>query len=155
MAFMILLFLLILHIMIILDMLTFPITSMFWLRQSLKDTYPEIFKTLLVPKADELVATSYRFNGSTEKARDFFENGMFQAFKQINSFAREDIPVTIYYAFKQSDSDSDDHGEAKTASTGWEAMLSAIIQAGFSITGTWPMRVQRWQTERSLQAPML
>lgn len=57
-----------------------------WLRQSLKDTYPEIFKTLLVPKADELVATSYRFNGSTEKARDFFENGMFQAFKQINSF---------------------------------------------------------------------
>ena len=113
-----------------------------WLRQSLKDTYPEIFKTLLVPKADELVATSYRFNGSTEKARDFFENGMFQAFKQINSFAREDIPVTIYYAFKQSDSDSDDHGEAKTASTGWEAMLSAIIQAGFSITGTWPMRTE-------------
>ena len=67
---------------------------------------------------------------------------MFQAFKQINSFAREDIPVTIYYAFKQSDSDSDDHGEAKTASTGWEAMLSAIIQAGFSITGTWPMRTE-------------
>lgn len=106
-----------------------------WMRQSLKDTYPKLFRTMLVPKAEELVATPYRFEGSTEKARDFFEDGMLHTCQQIYQYAREDIPVTIYYAYKQSDTDED----SKTASTGWETMLSAIIRAGFAITGTWPM----------------
>lgn len=110
-----------------------------WLRQALKKSFPDIFKTMLVPKTEELVATPYRFDGDTEKARKFFEDGMRKAFGQINTYAREDMPVTVYYAFKQSDDDDD----SKTASTGWETMLSAIIRAGFSITGTWPMRTER------------
>ena len=109
-----------------------------WLRQSLQNIYPKLFRTMLVPKAEELVATPYRFEGSTEKARDFFEDGMLHTCQQIYQYAREDIPVTIYYAYKQSDTDED----SKTASTGWETMLSAIIRAGFSITGTWPMRTE-------------
>ena len=109
-----------------------------WMRQSLKDTYPKLFRTMLVPKAEELVATPYRFEGSTEKARDFFEDGMLHTCQQIYQYAREDIPVTIYYAYKQSDTDED----SKTASTGLETMLSAIIRAGFAITGTWPMRTE-------------
>lgn len=115
-----------------------------WMRQSLKDTYPKLFRTMLVPKAEELVATPYRFEGSTEKARDFFEDGMLHTCQQIYQYAREDIPVTIYYAYKQSDTDED----SKTASTGWETMLSAIIRAGFAITGTWPMRTE--QTYRAI-----
>ena len=110
-----------------------------WMRQSLKDTSPKLFRTMLVPKAEELVATPYRFEGSTEKARDFFEDGMLHTCQQIYQYAREDIPVTIYYAYKQSDTDED----SKTASTGWETMLSAIIRAGFAITGTWPMSTER------------
>lgn len=110
-----------------------------WMRQALKDTYPKVFRTLLVPKTEELVATPYRFGGSVEKARDFFEDGMFNTCCQLYQYAREDVPVTIYYAFKQSETDADD----STASTGWETMLSAIIRAGFSITGTWPMRTER------------
>ena len=109
-----------------------------WLRQSLKDTFPKLFRTMLVPKTEELVATPYRFGGSVEKARDFFEDGMFNTCCQLYQYAREDIPVTIYYAFKQSETDADD----STASTGWETMLSAIIRAGFAITGTWPMRTE-------------
>lgn len=109
-----------------------------WLRQSLQNTYPKLFRTMLVPKAEELVATPYRFEGSTEKARNFFEDGMLHTCQQIYQYAREDIPVTIYYAYKQSDTDED----SKTASTGWETMLSAIIRAGFAITGTWPMRTE-------------
>ena len=108
-----------------------------WLRQSLKSTYPQLFRTLLVPKIEELVATPYRFKGSREVARHFFEKGMLQACRQIYSYAREDVPVTIYYAYKQSE--ADEQGEA---STGWETMLSAIIHAGFAITGTWPMRTE-------------
>ena len=109
-----------------------------WMRQSLKRTYPKLFRTMLVPKAEELVATPYRFDGSVEKARDFFEDGMFRTCCQLYQYTREDVPVTIYYAFKQSETDEDD----ATASTGWETMLSAIIRAGFSITGTWPMRTE-------------
>lgn len=109
-----------------------------WLRQSLKDTYPELFSTMLVPKAEELIATPYRHEGSAEQAKEFFEDGMLSACQQMYLYAREDIPVTIYYAYKQSDSDADG-----TASSGWETMLSAIIKAGFSITGTWPMSTER------------
>lgn len=115
-----------------------------WMRQALKNAYPKLFRTMLVPKAEELVATPYRFEGSTEKARDFFEDGMLHTCQQIYQYAREDIPVTIYYAYKQSDTDED----SKTASTGWETMLSAIIRAGFAITGTWPMRTE--QTYRAI-----
>ena len=109
-----------------------------WMRQSLKETYPELFSTMLVPKAEELIATPYRHDGSVEKAKDFFEDGMLSACKQMYQYAREDIPVTIYYAYKQSDSD-----DSGTASSGWETMLSAVVNAGFAITGTWPMRTER------------
>lgn len=112
-----------------------------WLRQSLRRTYPKLFSTMLVPKHEELVATPYREGRGKEGARDFFEEGMFSTFKQVNKYAREDVPVTIYYAFKQSETETKNDVES-TASTGWETMLSAIIRAGFSITGTWPMRTE-------------
>ena len=119
-----------------------------WMRQSLKNTYPKLFRTMLVPKNEELIATPYRHDGSVEKARNFFEDGMYKTCCQIHAYAREDVPVTIYYAFKQSESESDEKSGKKTASTGWETMLSAIIRSGFSITGTWPMRTE--QTYRSV-----
>ena len=108
-----------------------------WMRQSLKDTYPELFSTMLVPKVEELIATPYRHDGSVENAKSFFEDGMLSACKQMYRYAQEDVPVTIYYAYKQSD--TDDRG---TASSGWETMLGAIVNAGFAITGTWPMRTE-------------
>lgn len=108
-----------------------------WMRQSLKDTYPELFSTMLVPKVEELIATPYRHDGSIEKAKSFFEDGMLSACKQMYQYAREDVPVTIYYAYKQSDTDN-----RGTASSGWETMLGAIVNAGFTITGTWPMRTE-------------
>lgn len=113
-----------------------------WLRRSLRNTYPQLFSTMLVPKHEELVATPYRENRGKEGAKSFFEEGMFRTFKQVYEYAREDVPVTIYYAFKQSETDSKNDVES-TASTGWETMLSAIIKAGFSITGTWPMKTEK------------
>lgn len=113
-----------------------------WLRQSLRGTYPKLFSTMLVPKHEELVATPYREDRGKDGAREFFEEGMFSTFKQVNKYAREDVPVTIYYAFKQSETETSNDVES-TASTGWETMLSAIIRAGFSINGTWPMRTEK------------
>ena len=109
-----------------------------WLRRSLKSVYPDLFHTLLVPKAEELIVTPYRHEGSTDKAKSFFEDGMLSSCEQIYKYAREDIPVTIYYAYKQGDADE----ESGTASSGWETMLSAIVKSGFAITGTWPVRTE-------------
>ena len=110
-----------------------------WLRRNLKSIYPELFSTMLVPKQEELVATPYRFDGNTDRAKEFFESGMLETCRQIYKYANDTYPVSIYYAYKQSETNS----AAETASTGWETMLSAIISAGFSITGTWPMRTEQ------------
>lgn len=109
-----------------------------WLRQSLKATYPNLFRTILVPKAEELIATPYRHEGSMEKAKNFFESGMLSVCKQLYLYAQNEIPVTIYYAYKQRDTDS-----SGAVSSGWETMLGAVVNAGFTITGTWPMRTEK------------
>ena len=109
-----------------------------WMRQTLKDIYPDLFRTMLVPKAEELVAVPYRFGGSFDKAKSFFEDGMFKTFCQVHKYSCENVPLTVYYAFKQSETEDEN-----TASTGWETMLSAIIRAGFLITGTWPIHTER------------
>ena len=108
-----------------------------WLRRSLRSVFPDLFATLAVPKAEELVATPYR-HGSKEKAEAFFLNGMTLAVQRLAEQAHPGFPVTIYYAFKQSET----KGDAGTVSTGWETFLDAVIKAGFAITGTWPMRTE-------------
>jgi len=111
-----------------------------WLRRLLKLVFPDLFKTLAVPKIEELVATPYR-HGNKEKAETFFLNGMTQAMHRLTEQAHPDFPVTIYYALKQSENDR----EVGTVSTGWETFLDAVICAGFAITGTWPMRTEMKQ----------
>lgn len=116
-----------------------------WLRRSLKDVYPKIFRTVQVPKDEELIASPYRHQNDRDRAKDFFESGMSAACRQIYAYARDDVPVTIYYAFKQRDaasSDGDSSIPGATSSSGWETMLSSIVNAGFQITGTWPIRTE-------------
>jgi putative DNA methylase len=112
-----------------------------WLRRSLNKIYPDILSTLLVPKSQELVATPYRFGGSKSKAQMFFEDGLGEAFARMRESQNEDYPLTVYYAFKQAETEDDDSdSETAIASTGWETMLEGLIRAGFTINGTWPMR---------------
>nr|WP_096361890.1 DUF1156 domain-containing protein [Sulfuricaulis limicola] len=108
-----------------------------WLRRSLRPVFPDLFATLTVPKAEELVATAYR-HGSKEKAEIFFLNGMTQAMHRLAEHSHPAFPVTIYYAFKQSENDGNDG----TTNTGWDTFLAAVIEAGFAISGTWPMRTE-------------
>ena len=107
-----------------------------WLRRNLKDIYPSIFATLATPKTEELVATPYR-HGSKENAEKFFLDGMTDAMRNLANRANPAFPVTIYYAFKASD--TKDEG---TSNTGWETFLDAVLKAGFAITGTWPLRTE-------------
>ena len=107
-----------------------------WLRRSLKSVFPKLFGTLAVPKAEELVATPYR-HGGKQQAEAFFLNGMTRAMHRLAEQTHPAFPVTIYYAFKQSETET-----AGTASTGWETFLDAVIEAGLAISGTWPMRTE-------------
>lgn len=105
-----------------------------WLRRSLRAVQPDLFATMLVPKAEELVANPYRHDGR-DGAQQFFEAGFRSVFAHAREFARSDFPITVWYAFKQSD--SDEQGEA---STGWETLLEGMIRSGWEITSTWPNR---------------
>jgi putative DNA methylase len=108
-----------------------------WLRRSLKAIYPSLYATLAVPKAEELVASVHR-HGGRDEAESFFLEGMTHAMHSLAEQAHPAFPVTIYYAFKQSETT----GETGTSSTGWETFLEAVIKAGFALTGTWPMRTE-------------
>jgi putative DNA methylase len=126
-----------------------------WLRRSLRPVFPDLFATLAVPKAEELVAFAYRHNGKAG-AEAFFLDGMTQAMHRLAEQAHSAFPVTIYYAFKQSESDAIDG----TASTGWETFLDAVIRAGFATSGTWPVRTEndsrmRGQTSNALASSII
>ncbi|MFF8747552.1 DUF1156 domain-containing protein [Streptomyces californicus] len=110
-----------------------------WLRRSLGTVYPEVMSTILTPKEPELIATPFRHNGSREAADRYFEQGFVETFTHMRAGHHPDFPLVVYYAFKQSETDN----ENGIASTGWETMLNGLIQAGWSVTGTWPVRTER------------
>jgi putative DNA methylase len=108
-----------------------------WMRKCLRYVYPNLLATISVPKAQELVATPFR-HGSKANAELFFLNGMTQAIGSLAKQSHQAYPITIYYAFKQSDT----KGSDGTSSTGWETFLEAVNRAGLQLTGTWPMRTE-------------
>lgn len=117
-----------------------------WLRRSLGDIYPEVMSTILTPKEPELIATPFRHNGNWEAAEKHFERGFVETFTHMRAGHHPDYPLTVYYAFKQSETDAEDG----TASTGWETLLSGLIEAGWSVTGTWPVRTERTGRSRDI-----
>jgi putative DNA methylase len=107
-----------------------------WLRRSLRAVYPELLSTMLVPKAEELVANPYRHDGANG-ARQFFEDSFRNVFAHARESALWGYPITVYYAYKQTEA-----GDDGTASTGWETLLDGMIRSGWTITGTWPCRTE-------------
>jgi putative DNA methylase len=107
-----------------------------WLRRSLSEIWPDLFRRLSTPKDNELVATPHRHGGRSQ-AEAFFMQGMGEAFAAMRKAAVEDAPLTIYYAFKQSEV-----AEDGITSAGWASFLQAIVDAGLSVDGTWPLRTE-------------
>ena len=121
-----------------------------WLRRTLKPAFPDLFATLATPKAEELVAFAYRHDGKAG-AEAFFLDGMTQAMHRLTEQAHPAFPVTVFYAFRQSESDS----EGGAVSTGWETFLDAVIRAGFTTSGTWPMRTELANRMRGMDSNAL
>jgi putative DNA methylase len=128
-----------------------------WLRHSLLALYPDLFKTVLVPKRQELIAASHMFEGDKDAADSHFLRGLTEAFRKIKHNTDVSYPITIFYAFKQAEEDeSDGDGAASVSvSTGWEKMLEALLGASLSVVGTWPMRTERGARGRALGANAL
>lgn len=105
-----------------------------WLRRALRGVHPQLLSTMLVPKAEELVANPYRHDGK-DGAKEFFEDGFRKVFARARQDANPGFPITVWYAFKQSDTDSEG-----TTSSGWETLLEGMIRGGWAITATWPNR---------------
>ncbi|TRZ87910.1 MAG: DUF1156 domain-containing protein [Streptomycetaceae bacterium] len=120
-----------------------------WLRRSLKDIYPKVFSTVLTPKSDELVADHVRWGGK-DKAEEFFEKGFFEVFKKIRIEASSEFPIVVYYAFRQTEKSADG-----LSSTGWETMLSGLLNAGYAIQATWPVRTEMASRMRNRESNAL
>lgn len=120
-----------------------------WLRRTLYDVLPELFGTVQTPKAGELIADPYR-QGGKQEASDFFEGGFNDVFRRIREHASNEFPITVFYAFKQSEDDGDG-----TASTGWQTLLEGMLGNGWEVTATWPMRTERQGKVSGIKANML
>jgi putative DNA methylase len=131
-----------------------------WLRRCLRSFYHQLLGTLLVPKAEELVADPFR-HGGKDGARDFFENGMSNVFRSIRQASHSGYPTTIYYAFKQTEEEGDEQDDegiqssTGRASTGWETFLSGVVASGWQVDGTWPMRTEGKTRMRSMSSNAL
>ena len=131
-----------------------------WLRRCLQSIYPELLSTVLVPKAQELVADHVR-QGGKDEARGFFERGMSLVFERMRESSDQRFPTTIYYAFKQTENEDEneaDEGEEESvsrSSTGWETFLQGLVDARWQVDGTWPMRTELGNRMRSMDSNAL
>lgn len=107
-----------------------------WLRRNLRDVWPDECATLVTPKEDELIANQYRA-GSKQAANEHFEHGMEEVFREAAANADPRFPATVFYAFKATESTTDG-----VTSTGWETFLHGLLEAGYAITATWPIRTE-------------
>ena len=120
-----------------------------WLRRSLGEVLPRLVGTMLTPKEQELVADPFRRGGMVE-AESFFETGFVEVFRRIRQSSPADYPISVFYAFKQSES-----GEAGTASTGWQTLLEGMLRSGWEVTATWPIRTEMATRMRGLDSNAL
>jgi putative DNA methylase len=130
-----------------------------WLRRCLQNVYPELLGTVLVPKAEELVADQFR-QGGKEEARVFFERGMKRVFERMREANDPRFPSTIYYAFKQAEDEGepgahDEDSSTSRSSTGWETFLQGLVDAGWQVDGTWPIRTELGNRLRSMASNAL
>ena len=115
-----------------------------WLRHSLGGVHPDLFQTLLTPKAEELVAMPHRFDDDQRRADEHFEQGFRAVFAQIREHHHRDVPLTVYYAYKQEDNEGTGEGGGSGAgATGWEKLLQGMVDTGMRVTATWPLRTER------------
>ena len=100
-----------------------------WLRRSLLDVHPDLLSEDLSPKAAEIIVNSAAALGTHRKLKPFFEAMMAEAFKEARRALKDDGVAVVVFAHKSTE--------------GWEAMLQALVSAGWTVTGSWPIDTER------------
>ncbi len=126
-----------------------------WMRESMRDIDPETFATISCPKSEELIMAKDRHNGDEEKAKQFFEDGLTQALHHLRSISDPSLPLSIYYAYNDTDESDDEDGNREVGSSGWETILQSIVDAGLQIVMTYPLRSEASGRAISLNAGAL
>ena len=107
-----------------------------WQRRTLRAVWPDLYRRVLTPKEEELVAFAYR-HGGKDAAERFFMEGMGTAVRNMRRWGNDDYPMTLYYAFKQAEV-----AKEGLTSPGWATFLQSLVDAGYAIHGTWPVRTE-------------
>ena len=95
----------------------------------------------VVPKNEELIQHTARFGGSEGKAKSHYMLGMTRAFAKAHHVLSDDALLVIVFAHKEPDA--------------WETLLEAIIEAGFTITASWPVDTEKTNRVRSMNSAAL
>ena len=117
-----------------------------WLRAGLRDVHPDLFAGIASPKDEEITAIASRFDNPRERFTELLNKTL----RLIREHCTPEFPSSLFYAYKQKE----EHSEG-TTSTGWETMLTALVDSGFQIIGTWPMRTERAARSNALAANSL
>jgi putative DNA methylase len=121
-----------------------------WLRRALHGLSPEIdavFQNPNSPKWDhenndgELIDEAIRFDGDRQKSKANYEDGMARVFQNCHKMLAPDGRLVIVFAHKHPDA--------------WETLVSAIIRAGFVVTGSWPIQTEMGNRTRALSSAAL
>jgi len=121
-----------------------------WLRRTLHGLSPEIDETFRAPLGPkwshetgdgELIDDASRFGGDKARSKRAYEDGMYRAFVACDRALNPNGRMVVVFANKQPDA--------------WEALVSAIIRAGFVVDGSWPIQTEMGNRTRALSSAAL
>ncbi len=103
-----------------------------WMREVLKEVFPNIFQHSLTDKENEAIANPDRFssvagNGSSKRklANDYYEQKMSDIFSELYRVLESGGVMTVMFTHKETDA--------------WDTLTMSLINSGFTITSTHPI----------------
>lgn len=113
-----------------------------WLKRAVGTLYPDLFATELTPKAEECIMDpGPPAEGGVSKDRAYFEASMQAALGEARRALRPDGVGVVIFAHK--------------GTAGWEALLSALVNAGWTVTASWPIDTERAARMRAKDSAVL
>ena len=112
-----------------------------WLKRSLTGLHQDLLAPELTEKKDELVSLSHRAAMYREKDNAWFEREMARACDEARRVCEPSGLGVFVFANKET--------------TAWEAMLAALINAGWTVTASWPIDTESGNRLRAKESAAL
>ena len=97
-----------------------------WLKRGIGEKLPDLFRDKLISKEEEIVQNeAHKLKDGTIKDGAFYEKNMTLALSRCREVLKEDGYCIVVFSH--------------TSTEGWEAMLNAVLTAGFVISSSWPI----------------